>query len=217
MKISLKKTLIFSFAILISLSILLIITISYYSTKNIMEEHAKEIMNNISLFALDKSKTYIKVAKEAAYLTQRLQLTDVVNSGNSANMEKYFYEQLSLHQQFAAIYYANTKGEFIMVVNKQDRYVTKIININQDNERKVTIKQNDENMKFLSSKIDEDDIYNPTIRPWYKLAVKNKKLSWTDPYVFFTLKTPGITTSVPVYDKSGELKGVIGVDIKIYL
>jgi putative two-component system response regulator len=103
----------------------------------------------------------------------------------------------------------------MMVIKKQNQYMTKTIKIDKNYKRKVTIEQNDENMKFLSSKIDENDTYNPTSRPWYKLAVENKKLSWTDPYVFFTLKTPGITTSVPVYDKSGELKGVIGVDIKI--
>ncbi len=215
MKISIKSTLIMSFVTLIVISVFLIITSSYYSTKNIMADHAKEIMNNISIFALDKSKTYIEAAKEAAQLTQRLEMNDVVSSENINGMEQYFYEQLSLHHQFAGIYYANTKGEFLMVIKKNDGYMTKIILIDEYKERQVIQKLNDQYMNVISIKNISGDNYNPLIRPWYKLATENKELSWTDPYVFFTSKKPGITTSIPIYDKNYTLQGVIGVDINI--
>ena len=214
MKISLKSTLILSFITIITISVLFITLSSYYSTKNIMAKQAHEIMNNISIFALDKTKSYIITAKEAAQLTQRLESTDVVSSENTSGMEKYFYEQLRLHNQFTGIYYANIKGEFLMVLKKNSGYMTKIISI-QNNTRKVLKKENDLEMKLISSNILSNDKYDPRIRPWYKLAIKNKTLSWTEPYVFFTSKKPGITTSIPIYDDNHKLKGVIGVDIQI--
>jgi putative two-component system response regulator len=172
-------------------------------------------MNNISIFALDKSKTYIKTAREAAQLTQRLEIKDVVSSENINGMEQYFYEQLSLHKQFASIYYANTKGEFLMVIKNNDGYMTKIILIDEDNDKQVFNKFNDKFMNLMKVKRIDNDKYNPIERPWYKLASINKKLSWTDPYVFFTSKQPGITTAIPVYNNQYNLQGVIGVDIQM--
>ncbi|WP_394700645.1 PDC sensor domain-containing protein [Maridesulfovibrio sp.] len=46
-------------------------------------------------------------------------------------------------------------------------------------------------------------------------ALINNDVIWTSPYIFFTSQKPGITTASPVYDKKGNLQGVVGVDITI--
>ncbi|MGE4219228.1 MAG: ATP-binding protein, partial [Alphaproteobacteria bacterium] len=38
---------------------------------------------------------------------------------------------------------------------------------------------------------------------------------WTDPYIFFTSRQPGVTAASPIYTKAGSLAGVIGVDVEI--
>ena len=214
MKFSLKTILILCFTSVISIAILAIILPSYYSSKNIMTKHAYEIMDNISIFAVDKSKTYMKAARDATKLTQKLGSKDIVNSEDIVAMERYFYEQLQINNQFSSIYYGKENGCFLMVLRKKDGYISKVISFGKMGLRNTIIKYYDEDFEFQTQE-NKLDKYDPRKRPWYKLAIKNSGIIWTDPYVFFTLKQPGITTATSLYDKNKKLKGVIGVDIEI--
>ena len=59
------------------------------------------------------------------------------------------------------------------------------------------------------------DTYDPRLRPWYKGAVDKKGIYWTDLYIFYTGKKPGITVSYPILDSRGRVTGVIGCDIEL--
>jgi len=214
MKFSLKSVLIFCFTAIISITVIAIIIPSYYSSKNIMSKHAHDIMDNISTFAVDKSKTFMIAARDAAQLTQKLALKDVVNSEDIKSMELYFYEQLQINAQFAAIYLGMKNGDFLMVLRTKDGYMTKIITRSKPTSKSVKRIFYDKDFKY-QNELYLNEEYDPRARPWYKLAQQNKKLIWTDPYVFFTAKKPGITTAAPLYDKNNKLKAVIGVDIQI--
>ena len=214
MKFSIKTILMFCFTAVISIGIIAIILPSYSSSKNIMIKHAFEIMDNISTFAVDKSKTYMISARDATKLTQKLGSNDIVNSENINSMERYFYEQLQINHQFSAIYYGKENGDFLMVLRKENGYMTKIISYNKKGSRKTKLKLYNNNFESQSHQ-NILDKYDPRVRPWYKLAKQNNGIIWTDPYVFFTLKKPGITTAMSLLDKDNKVKGVIGVDIEI--
>lgn len=58
-------------------------------------------------------------------------------------------------------------------------------------------------------------VFDPRIRPWFKGAVENGDLHWTDVYLFASTQKPGITVSVPIYDDEKVLQGVCGIDIDL--
>jgi PAS domain S-box-containing protein len=68
---------------------------------------------------------------------------------------------------------------------------------------------------IVETRPDLADTYDPRVRPWYKSAQSERDTVWTDPYIFFSSQTPGITIAAPVTAESGDLQGVIGVDIEI--
>ena len=76
MKFSLKTLLILIFISLITFLVASISTSTYFSTKKIMTTHTHQIMSNISTFALDKSRTYMLAARDAAILTKELKGKD---------------------------------------------------------------------------------------------------------------------------------------------
>ena len=57
-----------------------------------------------------------------------------------------------------------------------------------------------------------DSGYDPRQRPFYQKASQAKRLVWLPPYVFYDQGIPGISCAEPVYDKQGELRGVLSVD-----
>lgn len=214
MKMSLKKVIISGLFIGVTLLVGMIIISSYYSSKKAMLKHANHIMNTISEFALDKSHNYLNIAKDAAYLTQKLESKNVVSSKNKDLMVHYFYEQLQINKQFSSIYYANKSGEFMMLLRLKNGYMFK--HTYETKESRISKKQTYDVYlsKVLTSTI-EKDTYDPRTRSWYKKATHEKKLIWTAPYVFFTLQTLGITTASPIYDENDQMQGVVGVDIEI--
>ncbi|KNF09608.1 methyl-accepting chemotaxis sensory transducer with cache sensor Mcp [Gottschalkia purinilytica] len=52
-------------------------------------------------------------------------------------------------------------------------------------------------------------------RVWYKGAMKNKDISWSDPYIDVRTKETMIAVSVPVYDNTNNIIGVMGIDVPI--
>jgi len=55
------------------------------------------------------------------------------------------------------------------------------------------------------------EFFDPREREWYKLAVKNNSLSWSDVFIDAYGRGLGITCAKPFYDKEGEIAGVAGV------
>jgi serine phosphatase RsbU (regulator of sigma subunit) len=69
----------------------------------------------------------------------------------------------------------------------------------------------------------EDDDYDPRQRPWYEGAVRARAarpdqaatadgVFWTDPYTFYTLKTPGVTAALAFTGRDGLVR-VIAIDL----
>ena len=63
----------------------------------------------------------------------------------------------------------------------------------------------------LSSRIDQQVDYDPTKRPWYRSSLNQKGPFFTAPYIFNSLKKPGIT----VAHKTNAGLGVFGIDITL--
>lgn len=213
----LGRVLVFSMVGLLFLAVLFTGLSSYFSSRRVFLSHARDIMANISSYTIDKAHQHLQPAKDAAALTSALAVNEIVNRADMDEMESYFYEQLSLYNQFSGIYYANIAGDFIMASrygNEESPYLTKIIShINY--QRQVQVIHRDESLAETFSFYDEEDQYDPRVRPWFIEAATRGELIWTDPYIFFTSQNPGITTAVPVYSALGEMTGVVGVDIEI--
>ncbi len=218
MKLSIKTVLICGIVGLLLISITTILASSYLTSENVLHNHARDIMENISNLTIQQSQSYLEPAQDAVKLTERLANSKVVSSEDRILLERYFLEQLSLHSQIAGIYFGTPLGEFIYVMKSDEKtergFKSKFISIDQD-KRNVEIIWRDSTQKELFRETDPDDAYDPRKRPWYIKADSSKKLIWTDPYIFFTSKKPGITTASPVYTVTGDVKGIIGVDIEI--
>ena len=218
MKIFSKWGLAAGFTSLICVFAAVIIISSSLTFKKTLTGLSHNIMENIASYTLDKSEAYLRPAEKAAELTTFLADSNIVSSENPYSMISYFYQQIELYPQFTAIYYGNVAGEFFMASRSNSKvkngYFTKIIKKIKET-RTVEMLWANSKHRTLDRELDPNHVYDPRTRPWYISAVRNNEVIWTDPYVFFTGQKPGITTACPVYDKYGELRGVVGVDITI--
>jgi two-component system sensor histidine kinase/response regulator len=69
------------------------------------------------------------------------------------------------------------------------------------------------NDEKVVSVVEQEKGYIPTIRPWYKEAMKRKKTIWTQPYVDVNTKKLIVSCATPVANASKTIQGVIGFDV----
>ena len=220
MKLSIKWTLIIGFLGLIWGTHVITATSSFLTSQEVLRAHARDIMENIAALAMEQSQRHLLHAHSAAALTKRLLTSHVV--GKESNkfdaLERYFYNQLEIYPHFAGIYIGTPEGNFYDVRRYHklvdDGFRTKVIQ-NDKSGRKTELIWRDRHFNVIKQQSTPDGLYDPRKRPWYKKAIRLNDIVWTDPYIFFTSKKPGITIAGPFHDANGTIKGVVGVDIEI--
>ena len=220
MRFSIRWVLIFGFLALIWGTFLITTTSMYVSSEKVLNQHARDIMENIANLAKEQSQNHLAHAQAAAALTRRLLNANVVGiDGNSADkLERYFLDQLTLYPHFAGIYLGKPNGDFYYVSRNNQQpgasFRTKII-LHGSGSHSTRLLWRDEELNLVADVLDPLDDFDPRVRPWYKRADKERQIVWTDPYIFFSSQKPGITIAGPTYGVTGNLRGIIGVDIEI--
>src|SRR5215468_10936070 len=111
--------------------------------------------------------------------------------------------------------YADPQGNFLYVLrNAKGGLDSKLID-RRDGGLTVTWTRRDAQGNVIATETDPADKFDPRTRPWYLGAESTRKPYWTDTYLFFTLKKPGITYAIPNFDAAGKLVSVVGVDIEL--
>ncbi len=216
MKLSLGMLLTLCLAGLQLFAVSIIVFSSYLTSEKVLLHHARDMLRDVGTNTIEHSKGFLKPAEGAAELATRLAESRVIASENFGQLERLLFQQLQLSSQFAGVFYGDEKGQFVYVMHSKGPgpYRSKIIWRNFE-ERMTTLIWRNNNYEMVEERADYEDTYDPRTRLWYTGVKQEKKNVWTDPYIFFTSQTPGITVASPVVDADGTLQGVIGVDIGI--
>lgn len=195
-------------------AVTLVVFSSYFTSERALLEHARNQLADVGTNVIQHTKGFLSPARSAAELSTALAENQIVRREERALLEGLLFQQLRSAPQFAAVYYGDEQGNFVFVQrNGPDQYQTKVINVASE-PRTVFIQRN-ENFVKKSERIDPTDTFDPRVRPWYMSARKELLSIWTDPYIFFTSRSPGITAATPVVGFDGVVQGAVGVDIEI--
>ncbi len=220
MKLSIRWVLILGSLAMIWVTQVITISTSYMSSQRVLLAHAQDIMRNIADLAMEQAENHLIHAESAAHLTKRLLTSNVVSrtQDRMTDLERYFHDQLAVYPQFAGIYLGEPNGDFFDVRRDETHGAGGIrtkISVNTNGGKETRLAWRDNTHRIVDRQIVHDDVYDPRKRPWYIKAMEEKRIVWTDPYIFFTSQKPGITIAGPSYTPDGLLKGIVGVDIEI--
>ncbi len=216
MKTSLGLVLAFCLAGLQFIAIIVIVLSSYLTSERVLLDHARELLKDVGTNTIAHSLGFLEPAQGAAELAARLAENRIVASENRQLLEQLLFQQLQITPQFAGVFYGDQEGNFVYVMRSDGPgpFRSKIIAQNGTTRTTELIWRGND-YSIAESRPDPDDTFDPRLRPWYQLAQKESVAVWTDPYIFFSSQTPGITIAAPVFEADGQLQGVVGVDIEI--
>jgi diguanylate cyclase (GGDEF)-like protein len=208
------------FAVLLgvqAITLVAVLALGRSSTEAITREHAHQILNHLADTTADNTRRFLEPAEHSATLSRELLERGVLKANDTVGLERYFLAQLHSNPQLAGIYLGQTNGGFVFVKRDSDGnsegFSSKFIGF-AAGARQVSRITRDANLNIIKREMLPADTYDPRSRPWYRAANQAGATIWTDPYVFFTSKRPGVTAASPVM-RANKMIGVIGVDIEI--
>lgn len=175
---------------------------------DLSDHQAKEVASKI----IERTTNYIGTPA-----TQTRALANWVSDPNIISIHtdlwKYTWEQLMVFPQIQSMFVAGTDGSYVQV-RREPRLATRYIDRTRKTPSEKWLYRNTDYTPLNS--ISKVPTFDPRTRPWYKNTQAEKKIYWTDVYVFTTAQTPGISASYPVVDKKGDLVAVTTVNIPLH-
>ncbi|MCH2251203.1 MAG: ATP-binding protein [Cognatishimia sp.] len=198
------------------IAILFVVTTSYVSSERAILEHARGLMERAGANAIEHTKRFLEPAGETTEQARRVLNSGLVGVKDRETMERYFFQLLQTEPQIAGINYGDEEGNFVYVMKSKGPgpFRTKFITI-KNGIREVEYIWRTENYEVVARDKDPLDKYDARTRPWYIEATALDARIWTDPYIFFSSRQPGITVAAPVVLPGKGLQGVVGVDVEI--
>lgn len=193
--------------------------VSYIGSKNSVKFLVDNLMDKAAEHVIDKTRNYLDAAVLNAELNEQLIDNGLVKIKKAKNLEKMFRGIVETNPQFLSMFYGDEFGNFIMAKEMPDNTFSLQRVIRKGKKTRIIWEHDKkdwyEKEQFSNKILPADEAYNPKSRPWYMEALASKTHAWTDVYVFFNDRKPGITCSRAVYDRTGKFIGVIGIDISI--
>lgn len=213
---SLGTILAFALAGLQLVAIAVVVSSSYFTSEKALLEHARTQMVDVGKNAIQHAQWFMSPARSAAELSTALASNEIVRREEREHLEGLLFQQLRSAPQFAGAYYGDERGNFVYVKRQDvDGYLTKIVDVTERAAERTVFIERTEDFGSLDRFFDPEDRYDPRSRPWYQQAKADRSSIWTDPYIFFTSQSPGITAATPVIGFDNHVQGVVGVDIEI--
>ena len=187
-------------------------------TERALALHTQHLLLAIADRTREDALKFLTQAQKAVQLTEKLLDSGLLSLDRTAQLEHYFFNQLALVPQIDGLYFADPNGQFLFTKRSSSdslsRYETKRIDF-LDGVRRVRKIWRDEHFKEIEHKVLHDDVYDPRVRPWYLKAHGSAELIWSNPYIFFTSRAPGITVAARVTDRSANVVGIVGADVAL--
>lgn len=129
----------------------------------------------------------------------------------------FFHPFLANSKAISSLMLANEYGDELMLLQMDTTYITRRTTKGSEEGMPELIEWKVRGNKFeaLENPRYENRKYDPRLRPWFKSVInEGEDINWTDPYMFFTTKEPGITASKKWVDRDGVSR-ILAFDIKL--
>lgn len=193
-----------------------VVTITSLTADDSLTEHVAGVTSGAARTTAELADEYLAGAEQTLIATRGLARRGLIDFSDAITAESYLLEQVASDGRLDGMYWAGTGGEFVYVARSDQRasggFRTKTIAFDGA-ERSTTLTWRDADLDVIEQMEDDADTYDPVRRPWYVEATTTDGIVWTDPYIFYTARTPGVTAAVEI--TSGPSTGVIGADLRL--
>ena len=196
-----------------------VIVVSQRTSARSIRDLSSAFMSEVSARTRGATLSYLEAGPRSLEVIRELARDGRLDPTDDAELVRQFRSLLSAHSELEMFNFGLPSGDFMMVKRMPDgSFSTK--RIRRGDGVAVSTWAHDHvdwsmEEPYRDRTEPEDEAYDPRPRPWYRLALETDRISWIDPYVFYSDRLPGIACTVPLRDPQGRLLAVVSADIGI--
>ncbi|MCP5157682.1 MAG: GAF domain-containing protein [Ectothiorhodospiraceae bacterium] len=188
---------------------------SYRAERAESLRRAEDLIATLQERILVEVESYLGSAAHAARLGRTLLGAPATDPAREADAETFAFGVLRTYPQVAIVSFGDADGDFLMYARQPSGAVdTKRIRRELGTVETTWVRR-DASGAVVARERAGDDGYDPRLRPWYTGATPGRDVHWSDVYVFFTSRRPGVTVSAAVAAADGGTAAVQGIDITL--
>jgi len=203
---------------MVTLTAAAIIVTSHVRSARTVVEVSEDLILQAAETTRDQVQAFLGGPRTVARLLGTEARSGSLDVAQLERIEAHYFDLLAVHPDISMLNWGTAGGDFLMVKRQSDGAVwTKRVERSGLDAPIVTWTERAPGAgvgEVAASVIDPDDRYDPRSRPWFQGAVAEGGLYWSDVYVFWSDRAPGLTLAVP-HPVAGDLVGVFGVDINL--
>ena len=210
-----------------------VLTMIYVSSRRSLLAFSNQLIVQVTATTREQVTKFLGPARTGIDLTRRLARTGTIDPRRVRNFEAFAFDFLRVHRSTAMLYCGDLEGNFLMVKRRPDgSLATKIVRRTDGGRSVATTWRHREPGARLAdhrTETDPNDRYDPRRRPWFVHWTRRAEANaagprhqtapdtvhWTDVYLFHSDQKPGITASLPYFDREGKFRGVFGIDVAL--
>jgi len=212
MKLPLKAVLIVPFVVQILLVAGLVGYLSFRNGHQAVNDLALQLRDEVTHRIKEHLNTFLNTPHQINRLNAAALADGFLNIDDPRALERYFRKQILVFPSVSSIYFGNPRGGLAnsgRQVENDTVYVISTDDFARGPFKKYATDEKGNRTELLATVPD----FDARTRPWYVGAVTAGDAAWSAPYILFTRQDMAIAASRPVYDESGDLLGVVSVDI----
>lgn len=212
---TLRTALILPFLGLIFIAMSLTAWLSIHHGHRSVEEIVSQVQNELTVRIVDRLERFVTTAHTLNTLhINSLQLNQISIEQPQA-LQQHFWKHLQAFPTVYLSYYADAKTHTLYGAVRTAQGQFLLSRVDKQTQFDWHDYLADEQGLATTELIYTAEDYDPTTRPWYRVAVTNQQASWSDIYADFVTNELMITAAQPLYHSDGQLRGVVASDITL--
>jgi len=209
---SLNLILVVPFLLELSLAVGLTAFLSLRNGERAVRDLATQVQQEVGSHINHHLENYLETALLVNRINAEAIRTGALDPDNPDELEKLFWRQLRTFPTLSYVYFGHeTRGGFVGAGRSPTPWPNIEVTENYLPGDFLIYKANKQgDRQALLSRYPN---YDPRRRDWYKDAVADQDIGWSDIYSFFPQNNLGISATLPIYRSTGELWGVVGSDV----
>lgn len=213
--ISIRMMIMVSFIILMLTTVGLIGYMVFSNWLSSADETITEIAEDMNFEIYHQIDSFIHIPEHINAVNQGLIENGIIDMNNETEREMFFAGVLKSYST-EAVYsfsYGTEAGEYYGARRNKDNII-EIMRNNRDTDGNSWYYSVNDDLT-AGERVLEAGKFDPRTRPWYKVAKETQKPVFSPIYKHFVLNDLTVSAAAPIYNKDGELQGVLGSHINL--
>lgn len=211
--ISIQTLIIISFIIIILTTSLLIGYIIFKGWLGLADRSIKQTLSHVDKEILSQVNQFIDIPIHLLEVNKELISQGVIDLNDQNQRESFFTSVLANHSQdiIYSFSFGSSNGNYYGARRNLSNKI-EIMRNNQATAGHSWYYSVDNNFRAAKKTVDAGQ-FDPRTRAWYKRAIDNDQIGFSEIYKHFVMDDLTVSTSTAIYNKQGGLQGVLGAHI----